>query len=73
MKQNFTAIIDRLEEEKAVLKFSDGQTLNVPIDLLPEEAKEGNVLNILFGENSAVKEKKENQAKAILNEILKRP
>lgn len=73
MKENFSAVIDRLEEDQAVLKFPNDQTLNVPIDFLPEEAKEGSVLDIFFGENFINQEKKENQVKDLLNEILKRP
>ncbi len=36
--------IDRFEESWAVLELPDGTTFNFPRSLLPEEAKEGDVL-----------------------------
>lgn len=72
MKKNLSATVDRFEEEKAVLKFADGQTLNVPIACLPENIGEGSVLSVYFGEeDKAVTEEKNEQAKNLLNEILK--
>ncbi len=37
-------IIDRFEESWAVLELPDGTTFNFPRSLLPEEAKEGDIL-----------------------------
>lgn len=71
-KQEFSAVIDRLEENKAVLKFPDSQTLIVPIEFLPEGAGEGGVIKLSFGENSRQEEERGNLAKKMLNEILKR-
>jgi|GEM_PF-3729383 len=37
-------IIDRLEENMAVIEYETGKTFSVPRFLLPEEAQEGDVL-----------------------------
>ena len=70
--KNLSAVIDRFEEKKAVLRFPDGQTLIVPIEYLPDEAGEGGAVQIKFGNDAGAAEEKARQAKAMLNEILKR-
>lgn len=70
-KENLSAIIDRFEGEKAVLKFPDGQTLIVPIDYLPEDASESSALKVFFGGDIGQEEEKEQLAKKMLNELLK--
>lgn len=65
------AIVDRLEEDKAVLKIH-GQTLVVPLESLPEETGEGSVLRLSFNADAAAADDKNNLAKAVLNEILKK-
>lgn len=65
------AIVDRLEEDKAVLKIGR-QSLVVPLDCLPEETGEGAVLRFSFSAEPAVAEDKNALAKAVLNEILKK-
>lgn len=67
-----SAIIDRLEEKKAVLKFPDGQTLIVPIEYLPDGAGEGDAIKIKFGNDADTTDKRAQQAKDMLNEILKK-
>lgn len=66
------ATIDRLEEDKAVLKFADGQTLTVALEFLPDEAGEGDVLSLSWGSDNVATENKEAMAKAMLNELLKK-
>jgi len=65
------AIVDRLEEDKVVLKIGD-QTLNVPLESLPEETGEGSVLYFSFSVDAAAADDKNALAKAVLNEILKK-
>jgi len=67
-----SCVIDRLEEEKAVLKFDNGQILNVEIDFLPDGVGEGSVLDINFQDDEKEKENRELVAKSLLNEILKK-
>ncbi|MBI5022597.1 MAG: DUF3006 domain-containing protein [Candidatus Magasanikbacteria bacterium] len=71
MKDLF-AVVDRLEGKKAVIKFSDGQTLIVPIEFLPDDAGEGSVIKIKFGDDAIATDERAKQAKAMLNEILSR-
>lgn len=70
--QYLSAVIDRLEEKKAVLKFPDGQTLIVLIEHLPDEVGEGDAIKIRFGSDADMTDKRARQAKDMLNEILKK-
>jgi hypothetical protein len=45
MGKHFTFIIDRFEEDWAVLEY-EGKTFDVPRALLPDNAKEGDMLRI---------------------------
>ncbi len=38
--------IDRFEGKYAVIEFDEGTIINIEADILPKEAKEGDVLNI---------------------------
>ncbi|KKR48895.1 MAG: hypothetical protein UT86_C0002G0070 [Candidatus Magasanikbacteria bacterium GW2011_GWC2_40_17] len=72
-EKKLVGVIDRLEEKKAVLKFDDGQTLNIDINFLPENSGEGSVVEIKIEEpGGRATEERAKQAKAILNEILKK-
>lgn len=71
MPKKIEAIVDRLEEDKAVLKI-DSQTLIVPLESLPEETGEGSVLCFSFSADTAAADDKNALAKAVLNEILKK-
>jgi len=57
------AIVDRFEDNYAVLSFDDGQRLNFPKNQLPKDTKEGGVILL-----SATNQKE--LAQEILNEIL---
>lgn len=62
--------IDRFENEKAVLKTEDGETIVWPKNMLPAGAKEGMILAFtVIGDEEKEKNKKE-LAKDILNELL---
>ncbi|MFH1523105.1 MAG: DUF3006 domain-containing protein [Patescibacteria group bacterium] len=62
--------IDRFEENKAVLKTVDNQTIVWPKEKLPKDIKEGTALTIIISNNSELAEEKKKSAKDILNEIL---
>ena len=62
--------IDRFEENKAVLKTEDGDTIIWPKNKLPENIKEGSVLNFIISRDAETEEEKKELAKNILNEIL---
>jgi hypothetical protein len=62
--------IDRFEGEKAVLKTNDGQTIIWPKNMLPEDSREGTVLEFLIDTDLAIEDKKRKMAKEVLNELL---
>ena len=64
-------IIDRLEKTKAVIKTKDGQKLLWPIDNLPDDTSEGEVVELTLCTNKTKTSDQERVAKAVLNEILK--
>lgn len=70
--KDLSAVIDRFEEKKAVLKFQDGQTLIVLIEYLPDGVGEGDAIKIKFGNDADATDKRAQQAKDMLNEILKK-
>lgn len=62
--------IDRIEEEKAILKSDDGETIIWPKHLLPSSSKESSILVFnIHGDKESEQEKKD-LAKDILNELL---
>lgn len=67
---NLTAIIDRFENDLAVLEFSHNQTLTVSKKYLPKEIKAGDALQIELLSNAQLTNRKKNLAKAILEELL---
>lgn len=70
--KKLTAILDRIEGERAVLiAGADGQTIVLPAKLLPENAKEGDAVSVAIGLNEDDADGGPQRAKNILNEILK--
>ena len=65
-----TATIDRIEEDKAILVFDDGQKLIIPINKLPANSSAGKILEINLNANENETNEKERLAKDVLNEIL---
>jgi len=68
MKLNLT--IDRIENEKAVLKTDNGETIVWPKTELPAELREGSVLNFTISDSPELEKNKKEMAKNILNELL---
>lgn len=67
---NIKFTIDRFENNKAILITDEGDTVIWPKSKLPNDAREGTVLNFnILSDLETEKEKKE-LAKDILNEIL---
>ncbi|MFH1187728.1 MAG: DUF3006 domain-containing protein [bacterium] len=64
------AVIDRIEESKAVIRSDDGQILLWPIENLPENTAEGSVVYISLTKSEIEERERENLAKEILNEIM---
>ncbi|MEK7211487.1 MAG: DUF3006 domain-containing protein [Patescibacteria group bacterium] len=72
MPNYLEGVIDRFEEEYAVIKLDDGQTLDWPISNLSEGLGEGDSVKIWIGKQTEETEDRAEKAKAILNELLKR-
>ena len=68
---NLVCILERFEGHKAVLKFSDKQTLIISRKFLAKDAKEGDVLNLEFLTDKQATARRKNLARAMLEEILK--
>ena len=67
---NIKLTIDRFENDKAVLKIDDGDTIVWPKNKLPENAREGAVLNFNILTDAETEKDKRDLAKEILNEIM---
>ena len=67
----YSLTIDRFENEKAVLKTDEGETIIWPKSLLPAGAKEGEILAFSVCEDKEKEKDKKTMAKDILNELLK--
>jgi len=65
-----TAILDRYEADQAVLKFDDGQVLNVDKNLLFSDYKEGDIIILFFSKDKNLQIARENLAKNILDKLL---
>ena len=61
--------IDRIEEDKAVLKTEE-TTIVFPLDKLPNDVQEGDVLYITISKNKEETIASKVEAKDVLNEIL---
>ena len=70
MSKHLIATIDRIEEDKAVLIFDDGQNLPVSIGKLPSGIRQGDVIKLEISKDNNQSNKQENLAKDVLNEIL---
>lgn len=68
-RQPFALVVDRFENGHAILSVG-GQQLSVPRDLLPDKCREGDVLGIDLFYLKDEKKRRENIARALLEEIL---
>lgn len=66
----YILIIDRFENNQAVLKTEDNATIIWPKNKLPHNAKEGAVLIFDININTEIENNKKELAINILNEIL---
>ncbi|HNY12657.1 MAG TPA: DUF3006 domain-containing protein [Candidatus Wallbacteria bacterium] len=68
-KTEFTAIIDRIEGELAVLEMQLGHQLVIPTIYLPREIHDGAVLKIDFKYDPEATRKKRADAEKLQNEV----
>ena len=64
--------IDRFEDKMAVIITKDGQKLLWPIKNLSEAAEKGTMVRIILSTAKTDQEEREETAKTILNQILKK-
>lgn len=60
-------IIDRIENEYAIVEIEEGKYTNIPLILVPE-AKEGDVIKIEIDKNET--EKREKHIKELINDLF---
>lgn len=64
-------VLDRVEGTKAVLLYGeDGNVINWPKDLLPEELQEGDVLSITIKKDEKATQKALHTTQKLLRELL---
>jgi len=63
-------VIDRFEGDFAVISINS-KYVDIPKELIPEDAKEGDVIFIAVLKNEEEKKNQEELAKSLLNEVLK--
>jgi len=64
-------IIDRFEDKYAILESQDKDQIifNFPLNLLPQEAKEGTVLNINIDINQEETKRRKDKIQNLLNKL----
>lgn len=62
-------IIDRFEEEWAIVEFGD-KTFKLPKEILPPKVKEGDVLNLNFTLDKTATAKQLSRNQELLNELM---
>lgn len=67
-----TGTIDRFEGPNAVIITKDKQTLLWPIKKLPDDVKQGEVIKLVLTTDKTETKNREQAAKFLLNQILKK-
>ncbi len=62
-------VIDRFEGNMAVIEYN-GRTFDLPRNLLPKEAKEGDVLKILINVDREETEKRREKIENLMDELF---
>lgn len=64
-------IIDRFEGELAVVELPNGNMINCPKAMLPEDVKEGDIISIVVDEKATTEKKKSltNRMNSLFREI----
>lgn len=65
-----SAVIDRFEKGKAVMRFDDGQEIILAKRQLPSNIEEGSVIVFDLYRDSDAEKRRENVARFLLEEIL---
>ncbi|MEK7159386.1 MAG: DUF3006 family protein [Patescibacteria group bacterium] len=70
MNNYLSGIIDRFENDKAVIILNDGQQLIWPKSKLTDDTTAGQAVSLYLSEDESGAENKKQLAKDVLNEIL---
>lgn len=63
-------IIDRFEGNWAILEYSAGDvTFNIPRELMPDDAKEGDVINISINVDKKATEKQSSKINKLVEDL----
>lgn len=62
-------IIDRFEGDMAVIEY-EGKTFNLPRNLLPTEAREGNVIKISISVDREETEKRQKRIQELMDDVF---
>jgi hypothetical protein len=65
----YVLIIDRFEGAMAVIEY-EGRTFNLPRNLLPSEAKEGDVIRILITVDNEETEKRRKRIQELMDDVF---
>ncbi len=65
-----SATIKKLETDKVIITINNGNEITLPLNYIPADVGEGDVLHITIS-NPLDNQKKSEQTKELLNEILK--
>jgi len=60
-------VVDRFEGEFAVIETDEGKILNIKKHLLPEEIREGDVINL---ENKTIDKEETNRRKSTVKDLV---
>ncbi len=71
-KCSLVGILDKIEEDKAIIKLNDGQEIIWSRRNLPQDIKEGEVIRIKLFTSDTERDEREKVVKKLLEEILKR-
>ena len=71
-RYSLQAVIDRFEGMMAVVRVEGGQELKWPVKKLPDHAKEGTVVRLTLSTAASEDVEREQLARAMLTELLKR-
>jgi len=63
-------IIDRFEEDWAIVEIENRTTFNLPRSILPTDLKEGDVINIQVTINSEATKQRSEKAKSLLDNFF---
>ena len=67
------AIVDRIEEEQAVLELVDTKFLfNFPVKLLPDELHEGAAIEISFKNRPDIEKQRREKIRQLQNDLIQR-